>query len=410
MFQWGWPVFLETLRLAFIAIIRNKLRSFLTVLGVVIGVAAVIAMLTIGQGSSAQVSADVESLGTSVLSVRPGKRAMGPPGGARDNAPAFGLRDVEAIEALPVVANVAPVKSSSQVAVAGNSNVSTSVTGTSAGYLAVTNRALARGRIFSASEEQAGSAVCVLGETVRQALFGNTDPTGQMIRLKSVSCEVIGLLAAKGAGSFGQDQDDLILMPIRAVQRRLEGKSDVASIQIALRKSVSSEKGISAITNLLRDRRHIALTAADNFSITDMKEIASMLSGINTVLAGLLSSVAAVSLLVGGIGIMNIMLVSVTERTREIGIRMAVGAEARQVLTQFLVEAVVLSVLGGVIGIFAGLGLALVGTQIMAIPFTPDPQIVVLAFVFSAVVGVVFGYFPARRAARLDPIDALRHQ
>ena len=410
MFQWGWPVFLETLRLAFIAIIRNKLRSFLTVLGVVIGVAAVIAMLTIGQGSSAQVSADVESLGTSVLSVRPGKRAMGPPGGARDNAPAFGLRDVEAIEALPVVANVAPVKSSSQVAVAGNSNVSTSVTGTSAGYLAVTNRALARGRIFSASEEQAGSAVCVLGETVRQALFGNTDPTGQMIRLKSVSCEVIGLLAAKGAGSFGQDQDDLILMPIRAVQRRLEGKSDVASIQIALRKSVSSEKGITAITNLLRDRRHIALTAADNFSITDMKEIASMLSGINTVLAGLLSSVAAVSLLVGGIGIMNIMLVSVTERTREIGIRMAVGAEARQVLTQFLVEAVVLSVLGGVIGIFAGLGLALVGTQIMAIPFTPDPQIVVLAFVFSAVVGVVFGYFPARRAARLDPIDALRHQ
>ena len=403
-------MFLETLRLAFIAIIRNKLRSFLTVLGVVIGVAAVIAMLTIGQGSSAQVSADVESLGTSVLSVRPGKRAMGPPGGARDNAPTFGLRDVEAIEALPVVATVAPVKSSSQVAVAGNSNVSTSVTGTSAGYLAVTNRALARGRIFSASEEQAGSAVCVLGETVRQALFGNTDPTGQMIRLRSVSCEVIGLLAAKGAGSFGQDQDDLILMPIRAVQRRLEGKSDVASIQIALRKSVSSEKGITAITNLLRDRRHIALTAADNFSITDMKEIASMLSGINTVLAGLLSSVAAVSLLVGGIGIMNIMLVSVTERTREIGIRMAVGAEARQVLTQFLVEAVVLSVLGGVIGIFAGLGLALVGTQIMAIPFTPDPQIVVLAFVFSAVVGVVFGYFPARRAARLDPIDALRHQ
>ena len=410
MFQWGWPVFLETLRLAFIAIIRNKLRSFLTVLGVVIGVAAVIAMLTIGQGSSAQVSADVESLGTSVLSVRPGKRAMGPPGGARDNAPAFGLRDVEAIEALPVVANVAPVKSSSQVAVAGNSNVSTSVTGTSAGYLAVTNRALARGRIFSASEEQAGSAVCVLGETVRQALFGNTDPTGQMIRLKSVSCEVIGLLAAKGAGSFGQDQDDLILMPIRAVQRRLEGKSDVASIQIALRKSVSSEKGISAITNLLRDRRHIALTAADNFSITDMKEIASMLSGINTVLAGLLSSVAAVSLLVGGIGIMNIMLVSVTERTREIGIRMAVGAESRQVLTQFLVEAVVLSVLGGVIGIVTGLGLALAGTRIMAIPFTPDPQIVVLAFVFSAVVGVIFGYFPARRAARMDPIEALRHQ
>ena len=199
-------------------------------------------------------------------------------------------------------------------------------------------------------------------------------------------------------------------MPIRAVQRRLEGKSDVASIQVELRKSVTSDKGIAAVANLLRDRRHIALTEADNFSITDMKEIASMLSGINTVLAGLLSSVAAVSLLVGGIGIMNIMLVSVTERTREIGIRMAVGAESRQVLMQFLVEAVVLSVLGGVIGIVTGLGLALAGTRIMAIPFIPDPRIVVLAFVFSAVVEVIFGYFPARRAARMDPIEALRHQ
>ena len=403
-------MFLETLRLAFIAIIRNKLRSFLTVLGVVIGVAAVIAMLTIGQGSSAKIAADVESLGTSVLSVRPGKRGMGPPGGARDTAPTFSLRDVEAVAALSVVAAVAPVKTSSQVAVAGNANLSTVVTGTSSAYLTVTNRPLVRGRIFSEVEEQAGAAVCILGETVRQALFGNIDPTGQLIRLKSVSCTVIGLLAAKGAGSFGQDQDDLILMPIRAVQRRLEGKSDVASLQIALRKSVTSDKGIAAVANLLRDRRHIALTEADDFSITDMKEIASMLSGINTVLAGLLSSVAAVSLLVGGIGIMNIMLVSVTERTREIGIRMAVGAESRQVLTQFLVEAVVLSVLGGVIGIVTGLGLALAGTRIMAIPFTPDPQIVVLAFVFSAVVGVIFGYFPARRAARMDPIEALRHQ
>ena len=403
-------MFLETLRLAFIAIIRNRLRSFLTVLGVVIGVAAVIAMLTIGQGSSAQVSADVESLGTSVLSVRPGKRGMGPPGGARDNAPAFTLRDVEAIAELAVVAAVAPLKSSAQVAVAGNANVSTQVTGTSAGYLTVTNRPLILGRSFSDGEEKTGAAVCILGETVRQALFGNTDPTGQMIRLKSLSCAVIGLLAAKGAGSFGQDQDDLILMPIRAVQRRLEGKSDVGSVQIALRKSVSSIKGISAVTYLMRDRRRIGPGEADDFSITDMKEIASMLSGINTVLAGLLSSVAAVSLLVGGIGIMNIMLVSVTERTREIGIRMAVGAESRQVLNQFLVEAVVLSVLGGVIGILVGLGLALAGTRVMAIPFIPDPRIVALAFVFSAVVGVIFGYFPARRAARLDPIEALRHQ
>ena len=398
----------ETIRLAFIAIIRNKLRSFLTVLGVVIGVAAVIAMVTVGQGSSAQVSANVASLGTNVVIVRPGKRMMGP--GVRDTAPAFTLRDVEALQDLAVTKAVAPTSSTSQTVVFGNANVTTSITGTSSDYLTVSNWVLAGGRGFTPAEERQGTAACILGETVRQKLFGSADPLGQTVRIKSVSCDVVGLLAAKGAGSFGQDQDDLVLMPIRTVQRRLEGNQDVSGVSIALEEGVSSARGIREISVLMRERRRIAAGNEDNFSVTDMKEIASMLSSINTVLAGLLSSVAAVSLLVGGIGIMNIMLVSVTERTREIGIRLAVGATAGQVLTQFLVEAIVLSVLGGVLGIAVGLGLAAVGAHFMAIPFTPDPLVVLMAFGFSALVGVVFGYFPARRAARLDPIEALRHQ
>ena len=400
----------ETITLAFVAIIRNKLRSFLTVLGVVIGVAAVIAMVTIGQGSSAQVRASVESLGTNVLSMRPGRQRMGPPSGGGGQVARFSVKDAEAIAELSTVGFVAPLVSSGQTVVAGNANAATQVYGTTGDYLMVQNWQVASGRGFTEGEVSAGTSTCLLGQTVATELFGQSDPVGAQIRVKTLSCQVVGVLAARGAGSFGQDQDDLILMPIKTVQRRLAGNGDVDSISIALRKSATSADGIDQVSALMRERRRIGIGQEDNFSVTDMAEISSVLTGINTVLTGLLSSVAAVSLLVGGIGIMNIMLVSVTERTREIGIRLAVGASAGQVLMQFLVEAVVLSLLGGVLGIGAGLALAFAGSIFMSIPFAPSASVVALAFCFSALVGVVFGYFPARRAARLDPIEALRHQ
>ncbi|GAB1363603.1 ABC transporter permease [Rhodobacter sp.] len=400
---------LEAFRLAARSIVRNKLRSFLTILGIVIGVAAVIAMVTVGQGSSKQVTASVEAMGSDLLVLRPGRREFGPPG-AGGRARPFTLRDAEALLQLPEVGRLAPIATSAQTIVAGNANSSTSITGSTPDWIEVTNWSLASGRNFTTAEDNAGLAVCLLGETVRQRLFGTDDPVGQTVRIKSIACQVVGLLAAKGAGSFGQDQDDVVVMPIRLLQRRLAGDTDVSTIQISVAAGVTVQEATSAIQEVMRERRRITIDKDDDFSITDMKEIATMLNSVNSVLSGLLSSVAAVSLLVGGIGIMNIMLVSVTERTREIGIRLAVGASARQVLTQFLVESVALSLLGGVIGILTGLAMAGAASRFMSIPFVVDPTVVLLAFGFSALIGVFFGYFPARRAARMDPIEALRHQ
>ncbi len=398
----------NALLLALREIRRNVMRSFLTILGIVIGVAAVITMVTIGGGTTVQVTEQIASLGSNLLMVSPGQR-MGP--GRSSAAAPFDLDDGGAIarEITSVVA-VAPSASQGVTTVFGNENWSTTVTGTDNQYFKVRDWSIEAGRQFADSELRAGKAVCILGATVRKELFGGQDPLGSKIRLEKLSCQVIGLLESKGQTIMGMDQDDLVLLPLRTFQRRISGNQDISLIQVSVQQGMSTEKVQRDIEQLMRERRHISPTEDDDFSVMDMKEITKMLTGITQVLTALLGAVAAVSLLVGGIGIMNIMLVSVTERTREIGIRLAIGALEREVLMQFLVEAVVLSSFGGLFGIILALVASVGLTNVLQVPFVLNPGIVVIAFLFSAAVGVIFGYFPARKAARLDPIDALRHE
>jgi putative ABC transport system permease protein len=398
----------NALLLAFREIRRNVLRSFLTILGVVIGVASVIVMVTLGNGATRAVATQIESMGSNLLMIRKGQH-MGP--GQTSSAPAFDLDDTAALERdIPAIKSLAPSATDSITAVVGNASWATSVNGTDNRFFSVRNWTLERGRLFSASELSGGRAACVIGATVRKELFGPQDPIGSNLRLKQISCEVIGLLAGKGQSSMGHDQDDLVVMPLRTFQRRIAGNQDVTLIQVSIRDGESTERAKTDIERLLRERRKVAAGEQDNFSVRDMKEVATMLTGTTQVLTTLLSAVAAVSLLVGGIGIMNIMLVSVTERTREIGIRLAIGALEREVLMQFLVEAVALSSLGGVLGILLALGASIGLADILKVPFVFNGGIVLTAFLFSAAVGVIFGYFPARRAARLDPIEALRRE
>jgi putative ABC transport system permease protein len=397
----------ETIRLAWRAISRNLLRSFLTVLGVVIGVAAVIAMVTVGNGTTAQVHQELSRLGTNTLFVRPGQWG---PGRASSEAKRFTDADVAAIrDQITGLRAVAPINRGTATVIAGGQNRSTSVIGTTNDYLVAQDWDLALGRNFLPSEER-GTAACLIGQTVRRELFGSADPVGQTIRVSNIACPVIGVLSTKGQSGMGDDQDDTILMPLKLHQRRIGGTTMISSITLSAEEGVSTSKVQADVENLLRERRRIALGRDDDFSVNDMTQIASAMTGTTTLLTGLLGAVAAVSLLVGGIGIMNIMLVSVTERTREIGIRLAIGALEGQVLTQFLVEAVMLSAFGGVTGILAGLGLAYGVVNLLNVPFVPSPVIIATAFAFSALIGVIFGYFPARRAAQLNPIEALRHE
>ncbi|MFZ1574883.1 MAG: ABC transporter permease [Chromatiaceae bacterium] len=398
----------NALLLALREIRRNVLRSILTILGVVIGVAAVIIMVTLGGGATRSVSSQIESMGTNLLMIRMGQ-SMGP--GSGIGVPPFKIEDAIALQRdIPGIRVLAPSASQTATAIAGNHSWSTSVTGTDNRYLDVRNWPLERGRPFTEGELRAGQALCLIGATVSKELFGEQDPIGENLRIKTISCKVIGLLAAKGQSSMGRDQDDLILMPLRAFQRRIAGNQDVTLIQVSIREDESTERARADMERLLRERRKIDPTEQDNFGVNDMKELTKMLTGTTQVLTTLLSAVAAVSLLVGGIGIMNIMLVSVTERTREIGIRLAIGALEREVLMQFLVEAVVLSSLGGVLGILLALGASLALADLLMVPFIFNGGIVLTAFLFSAAVGILFGYFPARRAARLDPIEALRRE
>ena len=399
----------NTLFMALRAIRRNLMRSTLTILGIVIGVGAVVALMTIGQGAAVQVKSQIGALGDNLLTIRSGGSHR--PGATSTPGRPLALADAEAVRReIDGLDRVAPSASTKALAVNANVNWSTTVTGTTAAYLDCRSYTVDKGRIFSESEEAGGALVCALGATVVKELFGGSDPVGQRIRVGRVSCAIIGTLAAKGEAAMGMDQDDVVLLPIRAFQRRVAGNDDVSRIDASVAEGRSTTAVRAKIESLMRERRGVAAAGEDDFEVRDMQEIATAMQGTTTILTTLLSAIAAVSLLVGGIGIMNIMLVSVTERTREIAIRLAIGATGYEVIMQFLVEASVLSGFGGIVGLTLGNAGALAATRALDMPFIPSGSVAALAFVFSVLVGILFGYLPAKRASRLNPIEALRHE
>jgi putative ABC transport system permease protein len=402
-------MFGTTLILAIRSISRHKLRSFLTTLGIIIGVAAVVAMVTLGKATTKAAQQQVASLGTNILQIRPGQGFGRGGGGPRP--PDFEEADVEAVrEQVEGVTAVAPQAQTTATAIYNGANWSTTINGTTAAFFQVQPWPLAQGRIWTPAEEQAGKGVCIIGNTVRTNLFRGGSAVGDRLRVNGISCDVIGVLSTRGQAGFGGDQDDVVIMPIKQVQRRFTGNRDIRLMLVGTDPAYDSQQVQNSISGLLRERRNITGGKQDDFNIFDTAQISATLTGVTTLLTQIVTAVAGISLVVGGIGIMNIMLVSVTERTREIGIRLAIGAVASEVLLQFLTEAVVLSCLGGLIGLLLAQGVVAGLAPVMQVEWMFDPQINLIAFLISAVIGIVFGYFPARRAASLNPIDALRHE
>lgn len=402
-----WNAFLIALR----EIRRNLTRAFLTVLGVIIGVASVITMVTLGDGTTKALQQQISSLGSNMLMLRPGM-GFGPRSSSA-GVPNFTLDDVTAIrEQITNITAVAPVSSSQMGTIYMQEARSTSITGTTLEYFSINNWTLAEGRYFNDSETVSGAAVGVIGDTVKKELFDDENPIGKKIRVGSAVIEVIGLLKAKGQVGMG-DQDDCIIVPINTIQRRIAGRTsthDIGMICISAEEGSDSDKLVADISSLMRQRRNLQPNQDNDFNVFDTRQISDTLSSSTKTMTTLLAAVAGVSLLVGGIGIMNIMLVSVTERTREIGIRLSIGAMASEVLLQFLVEAITLSCIGGIVGILLALLICLGLSQLIGIPFEFNTQINMISFIFSATIGVLFGYAPARRASQLDPIEALRHE
>jgi putative ABC transport system permease protein len=402
----------QSCRSAMEALRANALRSLLTSLGIIIGVGAVIVMISISEGNTATINQRLSSLSPNELIISPGSATAS--GGVRQG---FGTvqsltqADADAIAAqIPNLAAVSPIENASGQAVFRNQNWATTVQGVYPNYQQIGNWQVQEGSFFTSADEQSGQAVAVIGQTVADNLFTplGIDPIGQQIRIDNVPFTVVGVLQAKGATGFGRDADDIIFVPFSAAQQRLTGSQYASSIDVLVNNASNVPNAQNAVQQLLQQRHHITNPANDDFSIFNQGQLLQTAEGVSQTLTVLLVGVAAISLLVGGIGIMNIMLVSVTERTREIGIRMAIGARARDVRTQFLIEALLLSAAGGIVGIILGALGAMGGAHFGGWPFVLDPRSVLLAFCFAALVGIIFGFYPAQRASRLDPIEALR--
>ncbi len=408
-------VFLMTLRVAFRSLQRNTLRSTLTMLGIVFGVAAVIAMVAISQGANAFIQDRIQSLGTNIVVVRPGSTVVRGARSGDGSAASLTVSDARAIaRECPSVAAVTYIKRRKMQVVAGRENWSTDVQGVNVDYPYVRAWPLAEGHFFTPQEERTAARVCVLGATVVQNLFAlGQSPIGASIRIQEMPCRVIGLLSTKGQTAWGSDQDDTIIVPFSTAERKLIGAEIlgvVDYIMVSARSATQTTETEDEIRSLIRARHHLRAKQDDDFRVRNLQDIADASASASQVMTILLASVASIALLVGGIGIMNILLVSVTERTREIGIRMAVGAKARHILLQFLVESATLSLLGGVFGIILGVASAQFVASVANWPSLLSPTAIVGSFVFSGVVGVLFGYYPAYKASRLDPIEALRYE
>lgn len=398
----------DILRMAFGALTNNKLRALLTSLGIIIGVASVILMIHLGQSASRSVTQTISNLGSNLIIIQPARSKRGA-GGQRIRADNFEIEDVDAIKrGIPGVM-AAPAIFHGALLMYGSTARAGSITGTNNDYLDVRSWKLDAGRLFDPAEVASGAPVCILGQTIVEELYGERQPLGTTLRLDRNSCQVIGVLQEKG-NTAGNDQDDVLLMPWRAVQRRFKGRDEVDLIFAGTRSSDQVPRIKSSIEILLRTRRGITGDEEDDFEVRDLQEIVQTLEQVTLTLTALLGAIAAISLLVGSIGIMNIMLVSVTERTREIGVRLAIGATARDVQIQFLVEASVLSAIGGVIGIAVGLGATWIIATLLELPLVISYPAVFISVGFSALIGIVFGFVPARKAAHLNPIEALRHE
>ena len=400
-----------TLRIALRALARNKLRAFLTMLGIIIGVGAVIAMVAIGEGAKSTIRAQIAALGTNVLIVLPGSNVQGGVRAGFGNVNTLLDADARAMaRELPSVAYVSPVLRRQEQVVAGNLNWGTLAQGVAPEFQQIRDWQIAEGRFLHEGDMDSAAKVAVIGQTVAHQLFGNEEAMDAVIRIRNIPFRVVGVLGAKGQTGQGTDQDDTIMIPYTTMQKRLMRITWVQSIVV---KAVSAERVDEAqeqITLLLRQRHRIGPDREDDFNVRNLSDIAEAATTTARVMAILLGSVASISLLVGGIGIMNIMLVSVTERTREIGIRMAVGARSSDIMLQFLVEAVVMAATGGLIGIFFGVGSSEVIKRWAQWPTLIDPAIIAIAFLLSGAVGVFFGFYPAKKAANLDPIEALRYE
>jgi len=404
--------FVNLLKIAVNALLLNKLRAFLTMLGIVIGVASVIAMLAIGQGSKKSIQDQVSSMGSNMIMVMPAMQMRGGIGMGSSSSKILTVEDVEAIASqCSYVKQVSPeVRGNGQVIYA-NKNAPSSIYGGNEDYLAIKNFSVTSGREFTPKEVRTAAKVCLIGKTVITNVFGeDVDPVGKYVRFNSIPFKVIGILSEKGKNTFGQDQDDLLIVPYTTVQKRVLAITHVQIILASALNESSSPSAVTEIENLLRERHAISNDEEDDFEVRSQEELIKTFSSISDILTILLGVIAGISLLVGGIGIMNIMYVSVTERTREIGLRMSIGGRGIDILLQFLTESILISIIGGLIGILLGIGASQIVSKVMSWPVAVMPQAVIGSFLVCTAIGVFFGWYPARKAANLDPIDALRYE